>query len=111
MRAILRAAVTCTMRGWARDQAAEDETVQTALQTWKNACIRWPIRRFKQNLAEIIRRESAILRVMKMDQDGHDFALAQVGRATTVSTSGQLLLLPTRSKSLPEVIDSTEQFE
>jgi hypothetical protein len=62
-------------------------------------------------MAEIIRLEIAILRLMKMEQNGHDFALAQVGRATMARTSGKLLLLPARSKSLPEIIDSTEQFE
>jgi hypothetical protein len=53
----------------------------------------------------------AILRLMKVDQDGHNFALAQVGCATTAGTSGTLLLLPTGRKSLPEIIDSTEQFQ
>jgi hypothetical protein len=64
-----------------------------------------------QNLDQILCLEIAILRLMKMDQDGHNFALAQVGCATTAGTSGKLLLLPTGRKSLPEIIDSTEQFQ
>jgi hypothetical protein len=48
---------------------------------------------------------------MKMDQNGHHFAWAQVSCSLALLPCGKLHNFPLRSKLQPKIIDSTKQFE
>jgi hypothetical protein len=49
---------------------------------------------------------------MKMDQDGHDLAGAEVRRTAALRRSlRELRGVPARREDVPEIIDSTEQFQ
>jgi hypothetical protein len=48
---------------------------------------------------------------MKMDQNGHDLAVAQVSIPLPLSvTTGQLILSPIRLHQLAKIIDMAEEF-
>ncbi len=60
----------------------------------------------------VIGFEGSIMRLVEMDENGHHFALAQLACPSPCDGSAvQLALVPMGSKRLPEIIDSTEQFE
>jgi len=63
-----------------------------------------------QDVLDVIVLEGAIVRLMKMDQNGHHFTQAQAGLGTSFASShlGPRRLL---AKLLAEIIDIAEQFQ
>jgi hypothetical protein len=85
---------------------------------WKecdNALITHQARKFPAemhlNLFGVIGFERAIVRWVKMDQNGHHLTWAALPRTLSLLVSLQLARFPVRLKAQQEVIDITKQFE
>jgi len=63
------------------------------------------------NMLHVIGFERSIVGLMKMDQNGHHLAWAELARTLSLLASLQLAGFPMRLKAQEKVIDITEQFE
>ncbi len=64
------------------------------------------------DVLRVVRLETAILALVEVDQDGHDFAVAQVSGSVSLSlSSAEPLRFPRRRDLLTEIIDMAEQFQ
>lgn len=66
-----------------------------------------------QDIVAVVSLESCtILRLMKMDQQGHDFTQGQGSGAMTLDfAAGQHLFFKHGQEHLAKIIDTTEQFD
>jgi hypothetical protein len=61
------------------------------------------------NVLQVVGFEVTVTRLMKMDENSHDFTVAQFATALALTaTAGQLIVLPVGCKKLAEIIDMTE---
>jgi len=66
----------------------------------------------RQNVPSVERLEVAIVRLMKVDQDGHNFAFGELAAALALDLPClEQGVFPRGSKGFPKVIDMAKQFE
>ncbi len=63
------------------------------------------------DVLHVIGFKGPIVRLMKMDQNGHDFTWAQLPLPFTLPPGCQLVGFPLGFKAEPKIIDITEQFK
>ena len=65
-----------------------------------------------QDVLDVERFEIPIVRLMKVNQEGHDFAFRELAAALAFDLPAvQQGLFPQGSKPQPEIIDTAKQFE
>jgi hypothetical protein len=65
-----------------------------------------------QDVLDVERFEVSIMRLVKVNQDSHEFAFCKLAAALALDLAAvQQRLFPAGSKCLPKIIDTAKEFE